>query len=402
MISQPLATQSSESGGRGVMFTWWYTLFSMVAILVATYALLFLELLAVAPIVGWRDWALVCSLALSLIGAVRYTWLLRRGFGAGLPALRYQLILLLPAILVTVLASLQQPRDLMMTVPAWWAACCMVALLPKNRMFGLLLAAAAIGLLRLMAGVLSGADPIGLFSFESQQLAFYFFFILFFAPITLVMGLWWWNIVVQLDRSRSAFAELSVARERLRFAADLHDIQGHHLQVIALKTELAERLMDRDPQAARQQVHEAQVLARTALEDTRALVRGYRQVAFTTELRNAAEVFEAASIQATVRADGVELSADQGTLFGVLMREASTNILRHSAASKVSIQLSAEAAMLVLSVSNDGIIRTEDVVTAEGTGLRALKERLEAAGGSLEVAQSAERFTVTARLPEAL
>lgn len=402
MISQLPATASAESGRRGVRFTRWYTLFSMLIILLATYAVLFLDLLATASFIGWRDWCLAILLGLSLMGSARYTWLLMRGLGAGLPAMKYQLMLLLPAMGVTVLASLPEPRDLMMMVPAWWAVCCVLALLPKYRKTGLLVGALAIALIRLISGVFSGVDLAVLFSFEYQQLAFYFFFLLAFVPITVLMGLWWWNIVVQLDQSRSAFAELSVTRERLRFAADLHDIQGHHLQVIALKTELAERLMERDPLAAKQQVHEAQVLARTALEDTRALVRGYRQVAFTTELRNVAEVFEAASIKAAVLADGVELSADQGTLFGLVLREASTNILRHSTANEVSIRLSAAPAALLLSVSNDGAGEPTEHLGPQGTGLQALKERLEAVGGSLEVQQAAGNFVVKAELPEAL
>lgn len=402
MISQLPTTVSMESGRRGVRFTWWYTLVSMLAILLATYAVLFLDLLAVAPFDGWQDWCLLLALVLSLVGAVRYSWLLRRGLGSGLPALKYQLVLLLPAIAVTALASLPQPRDLLMMVPAWWAVCCVLALLPKYRKSGLLLGAAAIALFRLIVGALSGADLASLFRFDHQQLALYFFFILGFVPITVLMGLWWWNIVVQLDQSRSAFAELSVTRERLRFAADLHDIQGHHLQVIALKTELAERLMERDPQAAKQQVHEAQVLARTAMEDTRALVRGYRQVAFTTELRNAAEVFEAASIRATVQADEVELSVAQGTLFGLMMREASTNILRHSTATEVDISLRAGLSGLLLSVSNDGAREPSARLASQGTGLQALKERLEAVGGSLEVQQTAGKFIVKAELPETL
>lgn len=163
--------------------------------------------------------------------------------------------------------------------------------------------------------------------------------------------------------------------------------------------------MDRDPETAKQQIHEAQILARTALEDTRALVRGYRQVAFTTELRNAAEVFEAAAISATVQDHGVELNSDQGSLFGSVMREATTNILRHANATQVGIELRADSESLWLSISNDGVEPVDSQSARSktaGTGLAALAERLEFAGGALEFSQDGAIFVVNARIPEAL
>ncbi|WP_394940723.1 sensor histidine kinase [Psychromicrobium sp. YIM B11713] len=401
MSSQLPMTAVPETGQRGVRVTWWYTVISMVFVLFVTYALVLLELLVNRSPADWRDWLLLVFLLASLLAVTRYCWLLRAGLGSGLPATRYQVMVLLPAVLMVVFASFNVPHTLLLLIPAWWSVIFITALLPRHRLLFLVLGAVAMVLLRLLVGSLSEADPSRLLKLDDEGQVFYFFFSAVITPIVVFFSLWWWDIVVQLDRSRKAFAELSVTRERLRFAADLHDIQGHHLQVIALKTELAERLLERDPATARQQIHEAQVLARTALEDTRALVRGYRKVAFSTELKNAAEVFEAASIKAVVLDESAELSSEQGTLLGLLMREASTNILRHSRATAVRISLGVEGAYLVLKVSNDGIAEAPISVLREGTGLLVLKERFEAAGGSLEAEKTEGHFTVTAKLPEA-
>ncbi|MFC3276308.1 GNAT family N-acetyltransferase, partial [Agromyces mediolanus] len=121
-------------------------------------------------------------------------------------------------------------------------------------------------------------------------------------------------------------------QERLRFASDLHDIQGHHLQVISLKSELAERLLERDPERARALVHEVRLIAKEALEETRSLVAGYRQVAFDEELENAREVLAASGAVCTLRLGPVPSGHEVQRALGSVVREATTNILRHSEA----------------------------------------------------------------------
>src|SRR5690606_35384605 len=131
-------------------------------------------------------------------------------------------------------------------------------------------------------------------------------------------------------------------RERLRFAADLHDIQGHHLQVIALKSELAERLLDTNPDAAREHIHETRTIARQALEETRSLVYGYRDVALADELENAREVLAAAGARCELDIGVLPDDAEARRTLALVVREATTNILRHSAATKAWIRLGAE------------------------------------------------------------
>lgn len=389
---------------RGVLLTWRYTVSSIVVVLSSSYLVVVGAIfLPSRPLTG-TSIALLVLLLLSLAATLRYSWLLKPGLGSGLPALRYNLMLLIPALLSAILAGADGSNDPFFLLPTWWAASFVICLLPRRRLLAAVATAVLLTTAYSVAVGLAGVEVAN--SIYFQTAGFYFWFLVVMVPSVLIGGLWWWDIVVQLNQSRKTYGELSVARERLRFAADLHDIQGHHLQVIALKAELAERVIETDPETAKQQIHEAQVLARTALEDTRALVRGYRQVAFTTELKNAGDVLEAASIQASVQTEDVELSSEQGSLFGSAIREGTTNILRHSAAETVRIRFWAEAGSLWLTIRNDGVSQpgtdADPVLPGNGTGLTALRERLEAVGGSLDYGVAAEGFVMTAKIPEEL
>lgn len=240
--------------------------------------------------------------------------------------------------------------------------------------------------------------------------------------------------MVQLDAARRDAGQLAVARERLRFASDLHDIQGHHLQVIALKAELAERLLDRsrpsgevadsgsaagpDPghalTAARENVHEIRSLARTALEETRSLVRDLRAVSFEEELANAKDVLEAAGADTSLRLGTIVEEPAARALLGLAIREAATNILRHSTASHVVVTLKRVAGAYALVIENDGAAssRTGEGLSeparpdpdaadgsGPGTGLAGLDRRFEAHGGTVTGTLDGDRFTLAAHLP---
>ncbi|ADD40219.1 sensor histidine kinase [Stackebrandtia nassauensis] len=223
------------------------------------------------------------------------------------------------------------------------------------------------------------------------------------ASFAAIIWVQWWSFDVarQLEQARSVAAELAVTRERLRFAADLHDIQGHHLQVIALKSELAARLGGRDPDKAVALMREVQDLARDALSDTRAVVAGYRSVSPGTEITNATKVLTAAGIEATANLPGT----DPGRGFagerelGLLIREATTNILRHARPTRAEFDLTATGEGLSVRIRNDGA--DSGATSGDGTGLAGLRDRFEAVGGSLDWRSEAGRFTVSARLPRA-
>ncbi|MFI6639010.1 sensor histidine kinase [Streptomyces sp. NPDC050504] len=188
-----------------------------------------------------------------------------------------------------------------------------------------------------------------------------------------------WQALEEAERARAGAAALAVAEERLRFAADLHDIQGHRLQVIALKSELAERMIGRDDSSAREQVAEAARLAREAMAEAQAVVRGYRRASLGTELANAVQVLRAAGIRTEVEGDAARVPSQLQPLFGTLVREGTTNVLRHSAASRCLITISADGARTRVRLSNNGTAAPAE--GSGGSGLAALRERFGSVGG---------------------
>ncbi|GHE68899.1 sensor histidine kinase [Streptomyces capitiformicae] len=213
--------------------------------------------------------------------------------------------------------------------------------------------------------------------------------------------LWAWDTARRLDEARRLEAELAVREERLRFAADLHDIQGHHLQVIALKSELAARLVEVDPARAATELKEIRQLSVDALSDTRAVVQGYRRTSLDDEIGNATRVLAAAGIDARTNLDPAAvtpgLTDSARHLLGRVMREATTNVLRHSRADYAEVDYRIADGSARLRVINDGA--EGHPAGLDGTGLRSLAERLEAAGGELTWHQDGDRFVVAAALP---
>ncbi|WP_238598901.1 sensor histidine kinase [Saccharothrix sp. ALI-22-I] len=198
-----------------------------------------------------------------------------------------------------------------------------------------------------------------------------------------LIQLWIWDLVVQQDKGRKTAEALAVAEERLRFAADLHDIQGHHLQAIALKGELAQRLIGRDDDLARQHAGEVAELARTALRETRDVVQGYRRASLGTEITNAVGVLRAADIETTVEGDAVDVPPPLQPLFGALVREGTTNVLRHSKARRCDVLITVLDGQVCVRLRNDGV-RADDVVAQPGSGLAGLRERFATVGGRVE------------------
>ena len=216
----------------------------------------------------------------------------------------------------------------------------------------------------------------------------------------LMVARWFWQLVHRLERARRLEAELAVADERLRFAADLHDIQGHHLQVIALHSELATRLAAGDPSTAATQMARVHEHARTALADTRKVVRGYRRTPLGDELANATRVLEAAGVDGRLDPGTVtdaETVGEPGRqLLGLVVREATTNILRHSDARRARLALVVEGSRAHLAIHNDGAVAGDH---APGTGLDGLADRLDAAGGHLQWHHRDGWFIVDATVP---
>ncbi len=213
-----------------------------------------------------------------------------------------------------------------------------------------------------------------------------------------VAQVWIWDVTMRLDRARTAEAEVAVLRERLRFAGDLHDIQGHQLQAIALKAQLAARLIGVDDELARRHAGDAHALALEALGETRELVQGYRRVGLAVELANAVGILKAAGVEAAVEGTPEAVPVALQPLFGSLVREGATNLLRHTRAERCEIAVEREGDDVVVRMADDGVARAPS--DGDGSGVAGLRERFAAVGGRVEAAPlAAGGFVLTGRAP---
>ncbi|MDQ6747083.1 MAG: sensor histidine kinase [Candidatus Dormibacteraeota bacterium] len=186
--------------------------------------------------------------------------------------------------------------------------------------------------------------------------------------------------VLALRQARNELARLAVSEERLRFARDLHDLLGHSLSVVVLKSELARQVMERDPRRAADELAEIERVARDALRDVREAVAGYRQTNLATELSGAREMLESAGIACRLQEDAGLLSPAAETALAWAVREGATNVLRHSRARECVLRLTREDGTAMLEMVDDGTGPGAASAPA-GNGLRGLGERVAAVGG---------------------
>jgi two-component system sensor histidine kinase DesK len=202
-----------------------------------------------------------------------------------------------------------------------------------------------------------------------------------FAICTAAFAMWGVSQLMQrnvdLLQAEEENARLAVAGERNRFARDLHDILGHSLTVITVKAELANRLLDVDPDRARAELVDLERLSRDALADVRRAVEGYRDLTLPGELARAREALRAAEIEADLPNSTDEVPSELRELFAWTVREGVTNVIRHSGASRCTVRLGASA----VEVSDDG--GGPQAASHAGTGLDGLRERAAAAGAVL-------------------
>ncbi|MGZ4507919.1 MAG: sensor histidine kinase [Blastococcus sp.] len=204
------------------------------------------------------------------------------------------------------------------------------------------------------------------------------------------------SVNAELVEARDELARNAVAQERLRFARDLHDLLGHSLSLIALKSELAGRLAERDPARARAEMADVEAAARRSLAEVRDAVSGYRQVTGAQALAEARSALAAAGIVLRAPRAWPELPGVTDAVLGWVLREATTNVLRHSGAETVTVSLDTGADGVRLSVVDDG----RGGAGTPGTGLAGLAERVEALGGRLTVGPvDGHGFRLTAAVP---
>jgi two-component system sensor histidine kinase DesK len=217
-------------------------------------------------------------------------------------------------------------------------------------------------------------------------------------------GLWWlvvpmgalglWGtafvnqlaVVAELRAAREALAQRAVAEERLRFARDLHDLLGHSLSLIALKSELAGRLLPVAPERAAKEIGEAEVVARRALREVREAVAGYRQPTLVEELHGAEEMLAAAGIACQIENGIGLLPKSVEAVLAWTVREGATNVIRHSRAQHCTIRLARDHDLVRAEISDDGqgaaSARDGTRGSSGGSGLSGLAERVTAFAGA--------------------
>ncbi|MFJ6724600.1 sensor histidine kinase [Streptomyces sp. NPDC091281] len=209
---------------------------------------------------------------------------------------------------------------------------------------------------------------------------------------------------IALREARATVAQLAANEERLRLARDLHDLLGHSLSLITLKSELAGRMLPDHPDKAAQQVADIEQVSRQALVDVREAVTGYRRPRLTAELAGARAALTAAGITAEIPAEPAlgDLPEQTESALAWALREAVTNVVRHSSARRCTVELlhrhTLDGPVLELVVEDDGT-GTPTPTPDQGNGLTGLTERLTQTGGTLEAVPTPHGFRLTARTP---
>jgi two-component system, NarL family, sensor histidine kinase DesK len=217
-----------------------------------------------------------------------------------------------------------------------------------------------------------------------------------FGAVLLIIGQWtllrlfaWMPYIVAAEavlvgaaitvviRQQTALRRTLKTAERERIARDLHDILGHTLSVIILKSELASRLLEQDARLAKVQIEDVERISRRALEEIREAIVGYRVGDLAAELARAKSTLETAGIEVRQEYDVVEMPVAQERVLALVLREAITNVVRHAHATSCSIRLTRTQGACLLEIQDDGLGGTLN----EGMGMLGIRERVAAIGG---------------------
>ncbi|WP_277211094.1 sensor histidine kinase [Isoptericola croceus] len=242
----------------------------------------------------------------------------------------------------------------------------------------------------------------GAFSGGAVAAAAFLYLATMFWAGTVRISMWIVEVVRELEAAREVAGRLAVAEERLRISRDLHDVVGRALSAVAVKSDLSAALARRgDPRAA-DEMDDVRTLAQESLREVRGVVAGYRSTDLATELAGARSVLRAAGIAVRVVGEVPPLATSQQEALAWVVREAVTNVVRHSRAAECRLDLDDDGTATVLRITNDGVVAGRDEGDPGGpggTGLAGLRERLVAVGGTLDAAADGDRFTVVARVP---
>jgi two-component system sensor histidine kinase DesK len=215
-------------------------------------------------------------------------------------------------------------------------------------------------------------------------------------PLMTISSLWWWDVLITLDRARASEARLAATQERLRVATDVHDLQGHHLQVIALQLELAERLLPVDQGTGMEQLRAARVSVDEARQGTRDLATRFRSVPLGDELANARDLLTAAGLTVDARI-AADADAAPAADLGPVIRETTTNVLRHGGGTRARLVLAKTGEGWRYEIANDLVPGAGD--ENPGSGLDGIRRRIADAGGGIDVRRDDDEFVVVVTVP---
>lgn len=200
----------------------------------------------------------------------------------------------------------------------------------------------------------------------------------------------------RLERGQVLERQRATLAERERIAHDLHDILGHTLTMVAVKSDLAGKLIERDPARARKEMDDVAQAARSALKDIRAAVYDMTATTVETELALARQALDAAGVALEVQNELPPISPPVGKVLGLTIREAVTNIVRHAHANAARIAIDQQGTRLRLVVADNGLGEPADA--KEGAGLTGLRRRIRSLGGETTIERGGG-MTISVSLP---
>ena len=198
----------------------------------------------------------------------------------------------------------------------------------------------------------------------------------------------------RMERARVLELQLAAIAERERIARDLHDLLGHTLTMVALKSQVAEKFIKTDPDRAAQEIREIREASREALKDVREAIANMGGTSLEEEVARAGHALKAAGISFVVEGAAPPLNSHHSKVLGLAVRETTTNIIRHSGARQARMQLSHDGPDLVIVMEDDGDAGSID----EGSGLKGLRQRVEDLGGRVVISLSSG-FRIALHIP---
>lgn len=211
------------------------------------------------------------------------------------------------------------------------------------------------------------------------------------------------NLEGELETARERISELTVHEERQRIARDLHDTLGQKLSMIGLKSDLAARLVEKNPQLAIQEIKDIRQTASMALKEVRELVADMRAVRIEEELYRVAQILKAAEIELQIVGDvkAIRMPALSENVVSMCLKEAVTNIVKHSKASICQVSFNQNEDEFMLTVRDNGVGFAEKQLFAGGNGLKGMRERIEFINGTVDI-QSKQGTTLRMHVPVAI